>query len=303
MKFRFLYTLLLITGLLTACSNSSDSDDSDDQSLTLKLTGVEALQNGFHFEGWVIIDGDPISTGKFNLNSEGALVTLSGSVIADGKFVVDADLESATAFIISIEPSGDEDAVPAKTHHLSGDIANKSSTLSFAHGSSLGNDFTSAAGGYILATPSDDDNTNETSGIWFLDLSGGAGPVAALTLPTLPEGWNYEGWAVSGGTPISTGTFTSASGSDDFSGFSGTNNTPPFPGEDFLLNAPTGLTFPLDLSGGMAVISIEPNPDDSSDPYTLKPLVGDIPASAQQRTLYSLNNNASTFSSGSITIN
>lgn len=297
MKSKTLLTLLVSASLFVACSTSSDSEP---ETLSLELNGVETLQNGFHFEGWVIINGSPVTTGKFNVDANGNLVTLSGSAIPNGEFTVDTDLSSATTFVLSIEPSGDTDDIPAETHHLSGDISNGRSTLSFAHMASLGNDFTSATGSYILATPSDDDDSNETSGIWFLDPSG---PTAGLTLPTLPAGWRYEGWAVSGGTPISTGIFTTAAGADAFAGFSGTNSTPPFPGEDFLMNAPTGLSFPLDLSGGVAVISIEPYPDDSPAPYTLKPLIGQIPANATDRTLYSVDNNANTFSTGSVTIN
>lgn len=70
--------------------------------------------------------------------------------------------------------------------------------------------------------------------------------------------------------------------------FSGNENVPPFPGEDFLANAPDGLTFPLDLSGGAAVISIEPADDNSPAPIALKPLVGEIPADAEAFTNYDL---------------
>jgi hypothetical protein len=71
-----------------------------------------------------------------------------------------------------------------------------------------------------------------------------------------------------------------------------------FPGEDFLENAPAGLTFPTDLAGGVAVISIEPDPDNSTDPFTLKPLVGNIPADAVDHTLYQMGNNAAGFPTG-----
>ncbi|MBO6524436.1 MAG: hypothetical protein JJ971_11455 [Balneolaceae bacterium] len=297
MNTKLILTITLLSGLFLACSTSSNSGD---ESLTLELTGVEPLQNGFHFEGWVIIDGSPVTTGKFNVDDNGNLITLGGSVIPNATFEVDADLSAATTFILTIEPSGDTDDIPAETHHLAGDITNGSSTLSFAHSASLGDNFSSASGAYILATPSDDDDSNENSGIWFLDPSG---PSAGLSLPILPAGWRYEGWAVSGGTPISTGVFTSVSEADTFSGFSGTNSTPPFPGEDFLMNAPSGLTFPLNLAGGAAVISIEPYPDDSPAPYTLKPLVGQIPGDATDRTLYSTENNSNSFSSGTVTIN
>ena len=66
---------------------------------------------------------------------------------------------------------------------------------------------------------------------------------------------------------------------------------PPFPGEDYLVNAPSGLSFPTDLAGGKAVISIEPVPDNSDAPFLLKPLVGDIASDAMDHTTYSLGQN------------
>jgi hypothetical protein len=75
---------------------------------------------------------------------------------------------------------------------------------------------------------------------------------------------------------------------------------PPFPGEDFLFNAPAGLTFPTDLMGGVAVISIEPSPDNSADPFTLKPLVGNIPIGAIDHKTYMMNSNLSSFPTGTV---
>ena len=95
-------------------------------------------------------------------------------------------------------------------------------------------------------------------------------------MPTLPAGWAYGGWAVTGGEPVTTGRFTAVDVADLAAPFSGPTAGPPFPGEDFLMNAPAGLVFPTDLAGGLAVISIEPEPDDSPAPFTLKPLMGGI---------------------------
>ena len=63
----------------------------------------------------------------------------------------------------------------------------------------------------------------------------------------LPAGWKYEGWAVINGIPVSTGTFTNISDFDEADPYSSTMPGPPFPGEDFLINAPAGLTFPTDI--------------------------------------------------------
>lgn len=69
-----------------------------------------------------------------------------------------------------------------------------------------------------------------------------------------------------------------------------------------MINAPSGINFPIDLAGGAAVISLEPYPDDSPAPYTLKSLAGQIPETATDRTLYSVDNNAGTVSTGSVVI-
>ena len=206
-------------------------------------------------------------------------------------FDIDADqLEKSTAFILTIEPSPDSDPTPSDVHILAGDFSGTNATLSVDHGAALGNDFTAATGTYILATPTDGMNNNENSGVWFLDPTTGPGP--GLDLPTLPAGWNYEGWAIINGTPVSTGTFTSPSGEDDSALFSGAMGGPAYPGEDFVLNAPTGLSFPTDLAGTTVVVSIEPSPDNSAAPFLLKPLVAPVDAAAIDHTPYSMNNNA-----------
>ena len=294
-------TLIALSLALVFAGCDSDSPSTTGQTLRISLSAVDALTNGFHYEGWAIIGGNPVSTGKFNVDANGNLIDLSDNPISDGDFNVGQDLSSASAIVITIEPSGDADAVPADTKYLGGDVSSLEAALSPAHGSSLGDDFSTADGSYILTTPTDDPAANDLSGIWFLDNSSGSA-VAGLSLPVLPAGWKYEGWAVINGSPVTTGTFTSVDAADDTAPFSGAGAGPPFPGEDFLQNAPAGQTFPTDLSGGMAVISIEPFPDDDAAPFTLKPLTGDIPSGATSGTVYDLSNNASAFPSGSARI-
>ena len=130
-------------------------------------------------------------------------------------------LSGATTAVITIEPSGDTDAIPTVTRYLAGPIANRAASLTVAAPEALNNSFASAAGKYVLATPTDGEGNNEKSGIWFLSLAAGA-PTVGLTLPTLPQGWAYEGWAVIGGKPVTTGRFTAATGADQSAPFSGT---------------------------------------------------------------------------------
>jgi len=274
--------LLAVFVLAFTVTFCSDDDEPTTKDLTLNISGLENLGADYVYEGWIIVNSSPVTTGRFSVNDNGEL--------SQSNFILNIDqLAAATTFILTIEPAVGDDPDPSAVHILAGDFNGNTGQLSIGHGAALGNDFTSASGSYILATPTDGAMNNENSGIWFLDLSSGS-PSVGLSLPTLPAGWKYEGWAVSGG-PITSGKFTSATGIDEFDGFSSTMSGPPFPGEDYLMNAPSGFTFPLDLSGGKAVISIEPDPDNSPAPFLLKPLVGDIPANAADHVTYDLGKN------------
>ena len=286
---KLLILTFALTILLVSCNDDDDEGPGTDE-LTLNITGLEDLGSGFAYEGWIIVDGNPVSTGIFTVDGSGNLSETTFDVDAD-------DLESATMFVLSIEPSPDPDPSPALTKLLAGPFNGTTANLST---STVGSDFGTATGEYIIAAPTGTGAMNETkSGIWFLDNSSGS-PMAGLDLPALEPGWKYEGWAVISGMPVTTGTFTSVSMADADAPFSGTNPGPPFPGEDFLMNAPSGLTFPTDLSGGMAVISIEPDPDNSPAPFTLKPLAGMIPSNLTGGP-YEMDNNANaSFPAGSV---
>ncbi|MCT4672403.1 MAG: hypothetical protein N4A37_04050 [Prolixibacteraceae bacterium] len=284
------FRLLSFAVLLVACSvfiYSCDDDDDDIPvagNLSLNITGLQDLGDNYLYEGWIIVKGKAITTGTFSVNDKGELSKTSFTIATE-------NLINASAFVLTIEPSPDPDPAPSKVHIIAGDIKDGKATLTVGHSSALGDDFTEATGKYLLATPTDALSNNELSGIWFEDNSGSS-VVAGLTLPTLPEGWEYEGWVVIDGKPVTTGKFLKANEADQFNGYSGTLPAPSYPGEDFLQNAPEGLTFPLDLSGQKAVISVEPKPDNSADPFVLKPLLGDIPENAVDRTTYTMGNNA-----------
>lgn len=255
--------------------------------ITIDFDGLEPLGNDFEYELWTIVEGSPVTGGVFDITNSGGVAISSDQDHLYGH-------EGATDVVISIEPANDADPAPASAKPLGGAIADDGSfVLDTTHPATLGTDFADASGQFILATPSDGADNNELSGLWFLQVPG---PEASLNLPELPEGWVYEGWAVVDGSPISTGRFSDGGAADDFSGFSGSEGVPGYPGEDFLLNAPDGLSFPLDLSGGTAVISVEPADDNSPAPFALKPLVGEIPADAEVSTNYDLGAGPAPFS-------
>jgi len=292
-------SLALVAFGLTFTSCSNDDDGVTTKNLTLNINGLESLGADYVYEGWIIVDGNPVSTGTFT------------STAAGQTFNVDAtQLAAATRFVLSIEPAGETGtaaATPADTKLVVGDFNGDTATISLG---TVG-DFTTTVptGTFFLRAPTDEaagagNNNNDEYGVWF--GTPGMPPAPSLTLPTLNAGWKYEGWVVvEGFGPLSTGTFTAFDAADENAGdplsFNGTENAgPPIPGEDFFNNAPTGVDFPLDIRGRTIVVSVEPFPDDSPAPFVLKPLTGTAGQDTAPAT-YSLAFSNTTFPTGSVT--
>nr|MCH9660236.1 anti-sigma factor [Bacteroidota bacterium] len=260
--------MLSLAFVFTSCNNDDDAQDTT-ANVTVNINGLEDLGANFAYEGWVLVDGSPVSTGTFTVDANGAASATSFELPA-------ATLADATKFILTVEPSPDDDPAPSAQKLIAGDFSGSSASLSTAVAPAVG-DFSNAAGSFFMRTPTDEagglNNGNDEYGVWF--GVPGAPPTPDFVLPTLPDGWAYEGWVVVDGVgPISTGTFTDFNTVDMFDGFSGSNPGPPVPGEDFFNNAPAGFTFPLDVRNRTVVISVEPVPDNSPAPFVLKPLVG-----------------------------
>lgn len=273
--------------LLSERSNKLKNDE-----LKLNISGLEDLGPNARYEGWVIINGSPVSTGIFTVNSAGQMSQTVFEVPApSGK------LKDASAFVLTIEPYPDNSTAPSDQHLLAGNFDGSTASLSIGHPAALNTNFAAATGYFLLGTPTTATMMDELSGIWFINAMSGS-PSAGLNLPVLPAGWRYEGWALINGQPVSTGSFMNGNMADNAAPFSGSLPGPPFPGEDFIMNAPAGLTFPTNLSGGMGVISVEPYPDNSPAPFLIKPLVRMIPNPAQQHFTYSMNLNPGSFPTG-----
>lgn len=266
---------LAVFGLvMTACGDNDDTASSSDvqpavtpqakAKVAFTPKNLENLGADYDYEGWLITPSGAKATGPFDIDDANKTATQTFEVDA-------ADAKAATAFVLTIEPAGETGAAaqaPSKVHVIGGDITNNTAIATTSHGAALGTDFSTASARYILATPSNENKT-PTQGIWYLDNRSGTAQ-AGLTLPTLPAGWQYEGWIVDGG-PITTGTFLTANQADSDKGgpAAGDKGTPPFPGQDFVNPA-------KDLVGKTAVISVEPDPDNSAAPFSIKPLVGII---------------------------
>jgi len=289
---------LAIGLIIASCASDDDAFfvpvTPTNSTLRVSLSGLENLGTNYRYEGWLIVSGAPISTGVFTVNDSGVLSQTTFSVNT-------IQLASATKFVLSIEPTIDADPTPSNTKILAGDFSGNNANVN----SNIVADFSSASGKYILATPTDGaSNTDEFSGVWFLDNSSGSA-VKGLNLPVLAAGWKYEGWTVISGVPVSTGTFTDAVKADENAASSpykgNAGNGPAYPGEDYLQNAPMGLTFPTDLRGMTIVVSVEPFPDNSLNPFTLKPLAHMVPLTATDHTTIAMGNGPVMQLSGMVT--
>lgn len=282
-------TSLILTSialLLGACSNEMDTT-----TLTLGLSGLPQLGPDYEYEGWIIVDGAPVTAGRFTVDED--------SNPTPATFEIDAAMaEAATAYVLTIEPATGDDPAPSDVHVLAGDLSGGTGSLGVDHPAAIGTDFADATGEYILETPSSMAVADDyDQGIWWL-VPGADGMAPGLTLPELPAGWTYEGWVVGDDGPISTGTFDAADMADaDGAGpEAGPDMSPPFPGQDFVDPAR------MLASGHMAVISVEPVPDDSPMPFVIKPLLDDTIEDVMAPDTQSMNNIAAdTLPSGSVT--
>lgn len=265
---RTLAVCLALTGCAggtDAGADPTDATDTDEQPTITLVWDLDLPELGVdsEYEGWLIVDGVPVSTGRFTVDATGVASAETYPATID-------EMYDATAFVLTIEPAVDNDPGPSATKLLAGDFVDFLATATAGHVDALGTDFSTAMGGFILETPSTAELDDYAQGIWWLDPDGGPGP--GLALPTLPDGWIYEGWTVGPDGPISTGTFSMVDAADsDGGGISaGPLDTPPFPGQDFI--DPVHV-----LEGYAAVISVEPAPDDADTPFAIKPLIdGDI---------------------------
>ena len=99
-----LFFLSLSVMILASCSD--DDPAATTQDLTLSFSNLSESASDEVYEGWIIVDGSPVSTGTFTVDANGSL--------SQNTFVVDiAMVEAATDFVLSIEPVPDNDPAPS----------------------------------------------------------------------------------------------------------------------------------------------------------------------------------------------
>ncbi|CAM1341881.1 anti-sigma factor [Tenacibaculum amylolyticum] len=281
MKKVFLSLAILSVVTFTSCSDDNENVITT-KTVTQSFQNLPELGSDFVYEGWLIVGTEKISTGRFS-NTEGANYTSSA---------LDIDkVNAATEYVLTIEPAtetGTDLTSPSGWIFSKGAFTNNTATPSTDDALYSGSsNLETATAQAFLKAPSVGTVGSDANGIWFINAlpptSGGF-----TNLPTLGNGWIYEGWVVvndnaGNPTPVSTGRFSDPNMADvSFFGaannneFKGPNGVPPFPGEDYIVdpnNRYPNVTFPIDLVNATVVISIEPTMNDAQAPFGLKPFV------------------------------
>jgi hypothetical protein len=304
-----LVAMLLFLGLAVGCdSDSAVSGLNGNSIVTLTLDGLQPLTGGMNYQAWLVTQTDNNLVGEpvviFNVDDQGRMVHATADTLISGPFPSSTPAASVLGVAVSLERSTQLESYSSSSFVLSGEMAGGSAVLTVGDWLALNQDFSNIGGSFILSTPTDQDETNELSGVWFVDPNTNP-ESASVDLPESTSGWIYEGWVEVGGQALSMGRFTTANLPDSASAFSGPEDPPPFPGEDFLVKPPTGLTFPLDLSGASVFITAEPGSDsdpDSDQPFFLRLLEGQVPLEPVTLTAYDLTNLTNQFPTGTATV-
>jgi hypothetical protein len=286
------------------CNQTNEVVDAQRAKISMTFSNLPHLQEGQgHYQLWAKFmifnkagqndspqhDSTAASLGEFNVSEDGqSLIALDGNPM---RFTIPADQNPQLIDDIILTIQEEEHGL-AKTNHeepgpaflggkVHGDALVGIADLDASYSHALGSTFSDPTGKYTIIAPTSPADSN--SGAWFIEQQGTTIVAGLRSLPTLPEGWVYEGWV---GLPVveihsgklaafqyfSTGRFVRAD-SADFDG-AGPGKGPGlgynFPGQDFI--NPPGNPVKPDLRFSMCMVTVEPEPDNFSGPFSLRML-------------------------------
>ncbi|HRI45885.1 MAG TPA: hypothetical protein PK559_02170 [Ignavibacteriaceae bacterium] len=285
---RILITLTaFIVIIFTGCTDSitTSTVTTADGTLSVSLNNLPQLSDSSNYAIW-LFGKDSVKLDYFKVTNDGANFSKTYNVKL-------GHVQGAKYLAITVEhdSSALNDSISRGRRFLAGIFSANNATLSVKTDIAFNNDFNSVVGKYTLFTPTDTANTQKKSGIWFVKNVDAPPIQAGLELPTLPSGWEYNAWVEVGSVKLKTGGFRSVSGKDNDSTYCGPLAALAFPGEDFLNNAPAGVTFPVDLSGKSVYITVQPTDWKLNRPFNFEVLRATIPSPASENTAYDLQKN------------
>ena len=291
------FVLLALSLWLAACTQTNEVVEQ----ISVSFQNLPALQNAY-YEVWVTFyqfnappggdspthEGEYVSIGTFTVAADGSLRNLSGGApnlrLPNG---VNTQLLKDIVVSVQTEPTEQPQAI-LMGGAFYGDAVDARADLDIAYSDAFGTDFARAGGVCSIVAPTSPPDSN--SGVWFVQLGTSVG--AGLTnLPALRTGWRYEGWVIrrrpgAEESYLSTGKFTRADSADlDGPGpFAGTAGQPfNFPGQDFVQGA--GAISDLRTGEYSFMVTLEPFPDNTAEPFFLTLLKSPEPATTASRTV------------------
>lgn len=301
--------LALAAFLVGACSDSSTNWEPRGSSMvTLSFQNLPPLDGGLNYQAWAVefrngaYWGSPM--GIFNLDESGQIVDPATGAVLSGEFEASLNAEEVYGVQVTVEDSEVLVIQPSGTYILGGTMVNGLANLGQESWLSQATDFSSITGRYFLATPSNDLEDDELSGVWFADYNGGD-PRQGLNLPQAPTGWDYEGWVIFGDDTVSTGKFYFPGIADTLNLYGGLTGNLPYPGQDFIKDPPAGLTFPTNLSGLPILVTMELADTFDvapSSPFFFGLLEAQIPLDAEPDTNYDMTSLFDVFPRGTASV-
>ncbi len=276
--------------------------------VTLSVNGLEKIVGGLNYQAWLVVSdganyfGEPLVL--FNIDDSGRMVDAATDTVLSGSYQADVRASAVLGVAVSIENTSVLVEASSFTFILGGELKQGTAALAADDFFALNRDLSDISGKFVLSTPTDEDPDNELSGIWFMDPTQDP-PQPGLSIPGPSTGWTWEGWVEVDGRAFSTGKFALPTEADSSATYSGTAEVPIIPGEDFLFRAPSGVTFPLDLSGALAYVTFEPSGtlDVFRDqPFFLRILERRIPEDPTALTVYDMTSLVGQLPSGTATV-
>ncbi len=308
---QFIVLIMFVFTFFLSCENNDIlSPAKQISAIELEITGLQNLGNSAWYEVWVKGSG---SDGQETQTSAGVFTVDDQGVLSQTVFDVNLGyLQEALTVFLTVEEDADAGVrynitgtdsttvidtlyEPSKYIIMAASIKANDGTFTFGHEDIIDYDFNTISGTYLLDTPTDT-LVSGLSGVWFVNdtSSTNDNKFAGLTLPVLPARWTYEGWVELNGQPVSTGKFSNPGIPDKNAQYSGDSLSWAynFPGEDFIKDSTATFTFPTNLSGAEVAVTLEaPHPENANSPFTIKLLKATIPANAQPKTVYEMQNN------------
>jgi len=301
MKKSIVYCIIIVSAF-AGCKRDPELVINNHQtSVSVAVTNLPPLPAGQgHYQLWATFvvfakpsganapmhDSGFVSLGEFNVTANGVLIDpLDGSparfAIPQGQ---DPQLIDHVILTIQGEDRGrnkiahDEPGAAILGGMVTGTATLGIADLSVSSPEAFGTDFSAVTGKYTITAPTSPLDSN--SGVWFYEPLP-PDSVGLRNLAALPPEWTYEGWVVFdhglAATPLhevfySTGKFRRADSADyDGAGPGRGPGTPlNFPGQDFIVGDSTHPATPnLRDSVYSFMVTIEPDPDNSPEPFFL----------------------------------